>query len=79
MVKYLMILLLTGCACKPVIEYRYTKVPEPATFTRPSIPALNINETTDAGTVLQLHRETIKVLQSYAKELEVALDAYRSK
>jgi hypothetical protein len=79
MVKYLAILLLTGCACKPVIEYRYVKMPEPVRIERPAIIALNIDESQDAGTVIQLHRETIKVLQGYAKELEVALDAYRSK
>ena len=77
MVKYLLILALTGCACKPVIEYRVADIPEPPVIQRPELPVLNSRSGDDAGTVIQLHRETIKLLQGYAKELEAALNAYR--
>jgi hypothetical protein len=33
----------------------------------------------DPGTVIQLHRETIKRLQAWGLELEAALEAYRKK
>lgn len=76
MVKYLLILLLTGCATTQ-IEYRVADIPEPPVIVRPELPVLNTKPGDDAGTVLQLHRETIKLLQGYAKELEAALNAYR--
>jgi hypothetical protein len=79
MVKYILILLLAGCASTPQVEYRVIDVPEPPVIQRPELPVLNIKPGDDAGTVLQLHRETIKVLQSFAKELETALNAYRKK
>lgn len=79
MVKYLLILLLTGCATTTRVEYITVQPPEPPVIERPALPVLNIQPGDDAGLVLQLHRETIKVLQSYAKELEAALNAYRRK
>lgn len=78
MVKYILIaVLLTGCASTTKIEYRVADIPEPPIINRPELPVLNISSGDDPGFVIQLHRETIKILQSYARELEVALDAYR--
>lgn len=72
------LLLLTGCAtCQP--EIRVEKAPEPPTIQRPDLPVLSIHSNMDAGTVIQLHRETIKRLQAWGLELEAALDAYRRK
>lgn len=76
MVKYLLILLLAGCATTKV-EYRVADIPEPPVIQRPELPVLNTRPGDDAGVVIQLHRETIKLLQGYAKELEAALNAYR--
>ena len=76
--KYLLIVLfLSGCACKPQIEYRVSDIPEPPVITRPVLDVLDINTTMDPGTVLQLHRSTILKLKSWGLELETALDAYR--
>lgn len=75
MVKYLLILLLTGCATR--VEYRVTEVPEPPVISRPDLPVLSITKEMDPGTVIQLHRETIKRLQAWGQELENALNAYR--
>lgn len=69
---------LTGCATTRV-EYRTADIPEPPVITRPALPTDGLTAGQDAGTVLQLHRETIKVLQSWGKELEEALNAYRKK
>ena len=78
MVKYLLILFLAGCAhTEPVIEYRVIAPPEPPVINRPPLPVLEINKDMDAGTIIQLHRETIKVLQAWGMELEAALNAYR--
>lgn len=78
MVKLLLIvLLLSGCAAQTKIEYRVADVPEPPVMVRPDLPVLNIKPGDDAGFVIQMHRQTIKILQSYAQELESALDVYR--
>ena len=77
MVKYLIILLLTGCAHQAQIEYRVAEVPEPPVINRPELPILLATKDMDPGTIIQLHRETIKVLQSWGLELEAALNAYR--
>lgn len=80
MVKVLLLaLLLAGCASAPTVEYRVAEIPEPPVITRPELPVLNMPSGADAGTVIQFHRETIKILQAYAKELEAALNAYRKK
>ena len=70
-------LALTGCASAPNV--RIADVPEPPVIARPDLPVLNITATMDAGQVLSLHRQTIKILQAYAAELEAALNAYRKK
>lgn len=69
-------LLLSGCA---TTEYRVVDVPEPPVIKRPDLPVLSATKDMDAGTVLQLHRETILVLQAWGRELEAALDAYRKR
>jgi hypothetical protein len=46
---------------------------------RPELPVLSITREMDPGTVIQLHRETIKRLQAWGLELEAALEAYRKK
>ena len=71
-------LLLAGCATTKV-EYRYLDVPEPPVINRPELPALSATKDMDPGTVIQLHRETIKLLQAWGLELEAALNAYRKK
>jgi len=78
-VKYLLLaLLLVGCATtKTETEIRVVKHPEPPTINRPSLPVLEINKDMDPGTIIQLHRETIKILQAWGMELEAALNAYR--
>jgi len=78
-VKYLIILLLTGCASVPQIEYRVAQIPQPPVINRPELPVLLITKDMDPGTIIQLHRETIKVLQSWGLELEAALNSYRKK
>ena len=70
-------LLLVGCAHQPQIEYRTAPIPEPPTINRPELPVLSATKDMDPGTILQLHRETIKVLQAWGLELEAALNAYR--
>lgn len=76
MVKWLLLcLLLTGCAHKETI--RVSDWPEPPVINRPELPVLKIEKDMDPGTVIQLHRETIKVLQLWGLELEAALEAYR--
>lgn len=70
-------LLLVGCAHQPQIEYRTAPIPEPPTINRPELPVLTATKDMDPGTILQLHRETIKVLQAWGLELEAALNAYR--
>jgi len=74
--KLLVILLLAGCGTTK-IEYRYLELPEPPVINRPELPVLEISKEMDAGTVLQLHRQTIKILQAWGLELEAALSAYR--
>lgn len=68
---------LVGCACDPI----YVKVPpkEPPVIERPALATDNIKPDDDDGTVIQLHRITIKTLQKWGLELEAALDAYRIK
>ena len=73
------LIVLTGCGHMTKIEYVTVDPPEPPAIKRPELPVLSAQPGDDAGTILQLHRETIKVLQSYAKELETALNAYRRK
>jgi PBP1b-binding outer membrane lipoprotein LpoB len=69
-------LLLVGCATTdPVI--RVVDIPEPPTVNRPDLPVLTITKDMDPGMVIQLHRETIKLLQAWGLELEAALNAYR--
>lgn len=68
-----------GCATTPQIEYRVAQIPEPPVVNRPELPVLKVTKDMDPGTILQLHRETIKVLQSWGLELEAALNAYRTK
>lgn len=78
MVRYLLIcILLAGCASKP--EVRVMDWPEPPVINRPELPVLQATPDMDAGTIIQLHRETIKVLQAWGLELEAALNAYRKK
>lgn len=71
------VLFLAACAHQPQIEYRTAPVPEPPTINRPELPVLQVTKDMDPGTVIQLHRETIKVLQAWGLELEAALNAYR--
>jgi len=68
---------LVGCACDQI----YVKVPpkEPPVIERPALDTDNIKPDDDDGTVIQLHRITIKTLQKWGLELEAALDAYRIK
>lgn len=75
MVKVLLLtLLLSGCA---TTKYVVVSPPEPPVIARPELPVLRATIDMDAGAILQLHRETIKVLQAWGRELEAALDAYR--
>lgn len=67
--------LLIGCATQP--EYRVVDIPEPPVVNRPELPVLTITKDMDPGTIIQLHRETIKRLQAWGLELEAALNAYR--
>jgi len=53
--------------------------PEPPVVNRPELPVLDITKDMDPGTIIQLHRETIKRLQAWGLELEAALNAYRKK
>ena len=77
MVKLLALaVLLTGCATTEV-KYVTVDPPPPPVINRPELPVLSITKDMDAGTILQLHRETIKVLQAWGLELEAALNAYR--
>lgn len=69
--------LLSGCVTMP--EIRYTKVPEPPVIERPVLDTDGLNSDMDAGTVIQLHRQTIIKLKAWGLELEKALDAYRKK
>lgn len=71
--------ILAGCQCTPKVEYRIVDIPEPPVINRPELPVLNVNSSMNAGQIIQLHRETIKVLQSWGLQLEAALDAYRKK
>lgn len=74
----LVVLALTGCAhTKP--EVRVADWPEPPVLNRPELPVLDITKDMDPGTIIQLHRETIKRLQAWGLELEAALNAYRKK
>lgn len=73
----IILLVISGCACKPQIEYRVADIPEPPKITRPALDVLEINNTMDPGTILQLHRSTILKLKAWGLELETALDAYR--
>lgn len=81
MVKYLIIAaLLVGCAqppVKPEIRYVQVEVPEPPEINRPELPVLAATKDMDAGTIIQLHRETILRLKAWGLELEAALNAYR--
>lgn len=70
---------LVGCACDPVIKYVYVPPKEPPVIARPALETDNIKPEDDDGTVIQLHRITIKTLQKWGLELEAALDAYRIK
>jgi len=74
---FLLLLVLGGCATQP--EVRVIRPPEPPVIARPELPVLAVSKDMDAGTVLQLHRETIKRLQAWGLELEAALEAYRRK
>ena len=71
--------LLAGCATNPQIEYRVADIPEPPVINRPDLPVLAATPDMTPGQVIQLHRETIKVLESWGLQLEAALDAYRKK
>jgi len=71
------VLLLSGCAHEPTIEYRYHDIPEPPIIERPILDVLEADVSMDAGTIIQLHRSTIIKLKSWGLELETALDAYR--
>jgi hypothetical protein len=73
----IILLVISGCACKPKIEYRVADIPEPPVITRPALDVLEINNIMDPGTIIQLHRSTILKLKSWGLELETALDAYR--
>ena len=73
----LILLVISGCACKPQIEYRVSDIKEPPVIARPNLDVLDINTSMDPGTVIQLHRSTILKLKSWGLELETALDAYR--
>lgn len=73
----LLCLFLASCATQPQIEYRVVDIPEPPRIDRPELPVLSITNDMDAGTIIQLHRETIKRLQAWGLELEAALNAYR--
>jgi len=70
-------LVLTGCASKTTTEYRVLDVPEPPVIARPELDVLSINSSMDAGTIIQLHRQTIIRLKAWGLELEQALNAYR--
>jgi hypothetical protein len=76
---FIFALSVVGCATQPQIEYRVADVPEPPTVNRPELPVLAITKDMDPGTIVQLHRETIKRLQAWGLELEAALNAYRKK
>ena len=76
-VTLLLCTLLVGCASAP--ELRVADWPEPPVVDRPELPVLSLTPDMDAGTVIQLHRETIKRLQAWGLELEAALNAYRKK
>ena len=69
-------LFLVGCATTEV-KTVIVDPPQPPVINRPELPVLTITKDMDAGTILQLHRETIKVLQAWGLELEAALNAYR--
>lgn len=73
----ILLLLITGCAHQTRIEYVIVEPPEPPVINRPELPVLQASKEMDAGTIIQLHRETIKVLQAWGLELEAALNAYR--
>ena len=75
----LLFALLVGCATTQPTELRVADWPEPPVVNRPELPVLSITKDMDPGTVIQLHRETIKRLQAWGLELEAALDAYRKK
>ena len=78
MVRLLLVLLLAGCAhTETKVEYITVDPPQPPVINRPPLPVLEATKEMDAGTIIQLHRETIKVLQSWGLELEAALNAYR--
>lgn len=79
MVRMLLLcLLLVGCAhTETKVEYIIVKPPQPPVINRPPLPVLAITKDMDPGTIIQLHRETIKVLQAWGLELEAALNAYR--
>jgi len=78
LVTVTLLLLLSGCATtKP--ELRVAEWPEPPVVNRPELPVLDITKDMDPGTIIQLHRETIKRLQAWGLELEAALNAYRKK
>lgn len=74
----LLALTVSGCATPPP-QPRVADWPEPPVLNRPELPVLAITKDMDPGTVLQLHRETIKRLQAWGLELEAALNAYRKK
>lgn len=78
-IAVLALCLLTACSTAPKIEYRVADVSEPLKVNRPELPVLTVTKDMDPGTVIQLHRETIKLLQAWGLELEAALNAYRKK
>ena len=73
----LAVLVSTGCATKTTTQYRVLDVPEPPIIARPDLDVLLINSSMDAGTIIQLHRQTIIKLKAWGLELEQALNAYR--
>lgn len=76
-VLLIVMLALGGCASAPKVEYRVADYPEPPVIQRPELPVLTITKDMPAGEVIQLHRQTIVILEGYAAKLEAALAAYR--
>ena len=74
----ILVLFLSGCACKPVIEYVKVPPKEPPVITRPALATDTLEEGDNPGVVIKKFRLTITQLQQWGLELETALDAYRT-
>lgn len=70
--KYLIILVLAGCACKPTIEYRVVPVPKPPTIEVPVLATATTGEQK-----AQALAEYIAALKSKLAEALLALEAYK--